>query len=281
MGGVWARRFGAVLVMAACGCRHSRCDLVEAEARAREAEANELRCALDGCKAQNMALQLEVNALRGGPGPVVSHFGPCPLKCIALGRQTGGHPSDQCRGDDALQVQVEPRDSEGHVVKVPGSSVLVQAVEISPEGLKRPLSAWEVPADELRFTWRTGLLSTGYVLTLPWKVWPTFDRLRVVAQLRLSDGRTFEADKDVTIRPAAAPGPVLPAPAPVAPPGVPSRPPGVPVLPTPLPVVPARPDGPALPLPPSTSDGPLPPSMWHAPPPEPAAELQRPVVRTP
>src|SRR5262249_56036998 len=59
-------------------------------------------------------------------------------------------------------------------------------------------------ADELRGTWGSGLLSTGYYVILPWKSWPASDKLRVVTQLVLPDGRVFEADKDVTIRPTPA-----------------------------------------------------------------------------
>src|SRR5207245_2700158 len=55
-----------------------------------------------------------------------------------------------------------------------------------------------------------GLFTSGYVVTLPWKSWPTCENLRVVARLVLSDGRAFEADKDVKIH--LAPG-VHPAPA--------------------------------------------------------------------
>lgn len=71
----------------------------------------------------------------------------------------------------------------------------------------------------------SGLLSTGYVLVLPWKVWPNNDKVRVVAQLRLPDGRLFEADKDVTVhvvpaekRPPPTEAPLLPPPHPLDPP---------------------------------------------------------------
>jgi hypothetical protein len=93
-------------------------------------------------------------------------------------------------------------------VKVPGSLV-VQALEITPEGGKRPLSTWEIPAEQLRRSWQSGLLSTGYTVVLPWKRCPTTEKLRVVAQFKLPDGRVFEADKDVTIH--VPPQPLQPA----------------------------------------------------------------------
>src|SRR5262249_32012155 len=100
---------------------------------------------------------------------------------------------------EALQVVLEPRDPDGQAIKAPGR-LTVTALQVSPEGLKIPLSTWEIAPDQLRRTWRNGLLSTGYYVVLPWKSWPTNPKLRVVAQFTLADGRIFEADKDVAIR---------------------------------------------------------------------------------
>jgi hypothetical protein len=131
---------------------------------------------------------------------------------VVLGRQTGGYDEDDCPGDEALQVVLEPRDGDGHALKAPGS-LRVVALQISPEGLKAPLCSWELSPEQLRRTWRSGLLRTGYYVILPWKAWPTSERLRVVAQFSLADGRHFEAEKDVTIRlPPPAYRKMLPAP---------------------------------------------------------------------
>jgi hypothetical protein len=216
----------SVLVCLA-GCRNS-CDLLEAELRTRELQLADLRSANDHLVAHNEALQHEIVVLRGGtplkPSPEEASQ-TYSLRSIVLGRQTGGLDEDGQPGDEALQVLVEPRDSDGHTIKAPGT-LIVQAVEITPAGLKKPLCSWEVSADSLRRSWKNGLLTTGYALVLPWKSWPTTDKVRVVAQFTLSDGRMFEAEKDVTVRvvPAAhrksippasgAPGegPVLPPP---------------------------------------------------------------------
>jgi hypothetical protein len=262
-----------VVLAAVAGC-HST-DPIEAELRAREMELREVRDELACSRVHNQSMAIELRALRGEgyPSGVPGDHPPpvYPVRSIVLGRQTGGHPSDHGPGDDALQVQVEPHDAEGHTIKVPGSALTVQAVEISAEGLKRPLSEWEVPAEELRNTWRSGLFSSGYSVTLPWKVWPTSDRLRVIAQLRLLDGRAFEADKDVSVH--LLPAPRHPAPAPAEVPTLPpprSVPPSKPVLPEPKPLAPDK--GPELP----PADVP-PPGVWHAPGPEPAAEMLHPV----
>jgi hypothetical protein len=206
------------------GCR-SNCDLVEAELRTREMQLADLRTERDHLHADNDALQREIAALRGGsptklsPEEASQTF---TLRNIVLGRQTGGLDDDGRPGDEALQVLVEPRDQDAHTVKVPGTLV-VRAVEITPEGLKKPLSSWQVTGDALRRSWKNGLLTSGYYLVLPWKVYPSNEKMRVVAEFILSDGRAFEAEKDVTVRlippghrppppPDTGSGPTLPPP---------------------------------------------------------------------
>ena len=221
----------AAAAVSALGCR-SNSDLVERELHARETDLAAAREEIDRCHAMNEGLQMELQALRGDPaacppgGCDKPAFAACPIRSLALGRQTGGRDGEASCGDEALQVVVQPLDPDNQPVKVPGSLV-IQALEITPAGLKQPLSSWQISDDELHRSWRSGLLSTGYVLVLPWKVWPTNDKVRVVAQFRLADGRLFEADKDVTVRvvPAEKRPPPPPIDAPVLPPPYPLDPP--------------------------------------------------------
>jgi hypothetical protein len=138
---------------------------------------------------------------------------------------------------------------------VPGTAI-VQVVEIGPDGIKRPLSSWDISQDQLRHSWKNGLLTTGYVLVLPWKVWPSTEKLRVTVQFRLADGRLFEADREVTVR--VAPINERPRPAPVI----------VPSVPAPEPLSPSPPKEISLPLPTRESK-------------EPAREMMRPPVIEP
>ncbi len=192
--------FSPVLLIVVGGCRS--CDRVQAELRARETDVRELREELDRCGVYNQTLQQEVQTLRGQLGvPSDGSVPPAayPVQRLVLGRQTGGRSNDICPGDDALQVQVEPHDPEGQAIKAPGQLV-VNAMEITSEGIKRPLSTWVIPPEQMRRSWKAGLLTTGYVFNLPWKVWPSTEKLRITAQFQLADGRVFEADRDVTVR---------------------------------------------------------------------------------
>jgi hypothetical protein len=92
-------------------------------------------------------------------------------------------------------------------------------------------------------------LTTGYLFTLPWKNWPTTEKLRVTAQFQLPDGRMFEADRDVTVRlipanqrPAVVPN-NTPEPAPPSSPP-PAKDGGPMLLPPPKRIEPAMPDTP-------------------------------------
>jgi hypothetical protein len=194
------------LSTAVIGCRSSgRRDLVEAELRARDEDLRVVRSELERTEAYNQYLQRELhNVQHSGPVPLDGAPLPdCRVKNISLGRQTGGYEADCVPGDEALQVVLEPRDADNHTIKAAGS-VQVQALEVMPEGTKKPLSVWQLSPEELRKTWKSGLLSTGYFMVLPWKSWPTTTKVRVVVQFLSEDRRLFEADKDVTVRVAPA-----------------------------------------------------------------------------
>jgi len=190
------------LSAAAIGCR-SCSDAVEAELRARDQDLRTVRSELERTEAYNQYLQRELHnvqhSVSGAPLPEGVPPPDCRVKSITLGRQTGGYNSDGIPGDEALQVVLEPRDPDNHTIKAAGA-LQVQALEVSQEGVKKPLSAWQVTPGELRKTWKSGLLTTGYFLVLPWKSWPTTAKVRVVVQFISEDQRLFEADKDVTVR---------------------------------------------------------------------------------
>ncbi|MBY0527795.1 MAG: hypothetical protein K2R98_30640 [Gemmataceae bacterium] len=187
----------------ASGCRRGSCDLVESELRHREQELAETRDALHRIEANNEALQRQLQDCAGSHSARAGGEYVVPIsaevKEIMLGRGTGGVGEGKCPGDDSIQVVVEPKDCDGHSIKAPGM-LRVAVLEVTSGGVKKPLSGWDLTQEQLRRTWKSGLLSTGYYVVLPWKTCPSTEKIRVVAQLILADGRVFEADKDVTIK---------------------------------------------------------------------------------
>jgi hypothetical protein len=264
----WPVGFLLGLSLLAAGCR--TCEPVESELRAREHDVSELREEVTRLQGVNDSLEHELQAVRQSSSAKISPelaaqtYG---VRSITLGRQTGGYDNDDCPGDEALQVVLEPHDPDGHTIKAPGS-LEVQALEITPEGLKKPLSSWIIPPDQLRRAWRNGLLSTAYFVILPWKDWPSCDKLRVVARFTLADGRVFEADRDVVVHLTA---PALRKPFPGEPGELPGLAPPEPETPLPLP---RKLEPPPMP------GGAAPAALWQSQPAAPlagAAQLLRPV----
>ena len=192
-----------VLALAFAGCRAPRSDLVEAELRTKDRLLRESREELERTRLINEALEREFMnrkaAELGQPQRTNSSAILAP-KDITLAAGTGGIDEDRMPGDEALMVVVVPRDEDGHPVRAVGV-LTVTASEIMPGGLKVPLSTWEVGAVDLRKSWKSGLLGSGYHVVLRWQKLPTQERLRVAVQLKLPDDRVYEADKDIPIRP--------------------------------------------------------------------------------
>jgi hypothetical protein len=208
----------ALAIGAAPGCRH-KSDLLENELRERDKQYREALDELGRAEHRTDAQQREIDALRKGamvtPEQAAQTFG---LKRITFGRGTGGVDNDSLPGDEALQVILEPRDTDDHIIKAP-ATFYVLAVEINQQGLKTPFCSWTVPPDKLRPSWKQGLLSTGYSLILPWTNFPQTENLRIVGRLVTADGRIYETDKDIRVhlvpgaprRPEGAPDCPIPA----------------------------------------------------------------------
>ena len=241
--------FGSLLL---AGCR-SR-ELVENELRARDTQYREALEELSRSETRTQTLERELEALRQGgaltPEQAAQISG---LRRIVLGRLTGGYDNDGLPGDEALQVVIEPRDISDHPVQTLGQAQ-VTALEVNLQGVKTPIDSWTVGAEQLRHSWKQGLLSTGYYLVLPWKVLPRSETVRVVVRFATADGRIYEADKDVRVR--LVPGRVPPMPPPEMLPSEPG-PVLVPALKQAYPNVPV--------------------GQWYVPPLDSAVELGRPI----
>jgi len=186
------------LLLLISGCR-SRSDLVEAELRTKDRMLREAQGELDRSRMINESLEREF--LRTHQGlPPAENSALLPPKDITLGSGTGGINYDRLGADENLEVVLVPRDEDGNPVRVVGA-LTISAWEILPGGVKVPLSSWDVSAADLRRTWKSGLLGSGYFVVLSWKKWPTQDRMRIAVQFALPDGRVYEADKDISIHP--------------------------------------------------------------------------------
>ncbi|OWK36981.1 hypothetical protein FRUB_07903 [Fimbriiglobus ruber] len=256
----------------------SRYDLLEAELRTREreltdarAEANHLRLLTQTYQRQLQGQGGPPGAFPGPPGVLPGQGGECvapsyrtdtgsvptlPLREILIGTGTGGVDEDRHPGDESLMVVISPRDDDGTIVKIP-ARVIVFAFEVSREGHKTPIGKWDVPPEQLRKTWRGGLLSSGYFVPLQWDQPPGTPKVRVAVRFITLDGKEYEADKDVTVRPLPGVGPHGP------PPG--SAPPPANELPPPSVSLPPRPG--TVAVPPGTEE--LPPPAARLLPPKP------------
>jgi len=240
---VWALAAG--LLSQAAGCRpNKRYDLLEAEIRTREHELANTRLQLEQAQNLNRAYaQQSPNA--APPSPHAPAY--IPVKEIALARGTGGVNDDSVPGDEGLMVVVVPKDEDGAAVKVP-ARLDIAAWEITPAGMKNPIGNWSVPAEKVRPTWRSGFISTGYFVAVPWQTYPSQERVRVAVRLTTLDGRAFETDRDIFVKlcqaprigPAGLPSTPVPPRAPGREPLLPDAlPPGVEELPPPIPITPA------------------------------------------
>jgi len=197
-----------LLCLLLCGCRSigkpdNRYDLLEAELRTRDRELQETRAERDQLRLLMTAYERQGQPAPGCPTPTFRPTTGVPtlaLQTVTLGQGTGGVDNDGRPGDETLMVVIVPKDDDGTAVKIPGQ-VMVQAYEVTREGLKSCIGQWNVSPEQLKKTWKSGLISSGYFVPLQWDKLPSTDRVRVVIRYQLLDRKEFEADKDVSVRP--------------------------------------------------------------------------------
>lgn len=205
----------AAVVLFLAGCKNSqKYDLIEAELRARNRELAEARAELEYYRGMSQVFQSHLArtadpAVPPGPVPVM------PLKEISLGPGTGGASLGTPGADDSFNVVLVPLDHDGSAVKVPGR-VVILAFEIADNGVKTQIGRWDIAPEMLRTKWRGGLLATGYYLQLQWDKPPTTGKIRVAARFTALDGRVYETDRDVSVRPLIGPSRIEELPPPAA-----------------------------------------------------------------
>jgi hypothetical protein len=186
------------------GCKNP-CELVERQNYQLEVALRDARAEVARTRAYNGMLEQQLSTVQpvppppppAPPGVRISSY---PVKSMTLTKQTGGINTDGHTGDDAVQLVLEPKDAEGHSAKTPGS-LFVELSEIASDGSTKAISNWLVPPEQMASRWRSGLFTNGYFVVLPWKTWPQSDKLKVAIKFAAPDGRTFEDQKDITIKP--------------------------------------------------------------------------------
>jgi hypothetical protein len=239
---VCALALGGVALLA--GCRGSgKYDGIEAELRTRNRELAEAQHALERSRELNRAYEQTRGTFPGATPPPLYYpaaSGGCSVREIALARGTGGVDDDAIPGDEYLMAVIVPTDDDKSPVKAPGKASIA-AWEYGADGVKQLIGTWELSPEQLRSTWKSGLLATGYFIPLQWQNFPTQSKVRVAVRLTTLDGKLFEADRDITVRPqvSAIPTtrqPLYPSPPPIGVP--PAIPPGYEQLPPPAGVEP-------------------------------------------
>lgn len=190
-------------------------DLVEADLRSQERHIQELKEQLERKEGAIHGLDLEVERLQQSAiknQPAGEPQAPGVIKEITLGRLTGGYRNNpRSLYDDSVQFLIEPKDADGHSIKMPGS-VHIELFEYPPNGVKVPLSAWDISARELRRSWDQPLFGgPAYRILVPFKALPANERMRVLVRFTTLDGKLFEAEKDFSIRlPGPGSAPIVP-----------------------------------------------------------------------
>lgn len=240
-------------------CRTAGKDRLETTIRQRDQRIVQLQEDMDKLAGYNLALQTEVRIMRGQPVPTsCDPFTPLyPVRSVVVGRATAPIDEDRVPGDEGVQVVLEPRDADGKLQRAPASGS-VTIMEVDSQGLKSPLGTWDFTPEQMRSSWKQGLLTSGFVLPCLWQATPKADRIKILASFTMEDGRRFEAEKDLAIKP-----PVDRMPANPSLPGL---------LPTPTPGVLDLPPGPARPAEPAPKPEALP-----TPKPAPAAAPKSPI----
>lgn len=244
-------------------CRSGGKDKLESTIRQRDQRIIQLQEDIDKLAGYNLALQTEVRIMRGQPLPSsCDPFTPLyPVRSVVVGRSTTPIDDDRLPGDEGVQVVLEPRDADGKLQRAPACAS-VTIVEVDGQGLKSPIGTWDYSAEQMRASWKQGLLTSGFVLNCLWQAPPKSERVKILASFTMEDGRRFEAEKELAIKPpvdrsGAMPGPatLLPPQGPVTP-GLLDLPAPQPSAPLPLPrmdplpgpkAVPAEPGKPAVP----------------------------------
>lgn len=121
------------------------------------------------------------------------------MRIVLNSRLTGGYDEDGQPGDEAIMVVVEPQNSAGEYVPLPGD---LSVVVIDPQSSEpmRELARWEFDASETVPWMKKSLLGRGVHLQLPWPNQPpSSERLKLFVRYRTPTGDELIAQREVRV----------------------------------------------------------------------------------
>lgn len=204
------------------GCRHAQ--LIEAELRyqnnrvyeletllaQRDAEIHTLQAQLAVYQVERPCDDCESSSCKPGAdcnSPTAEGIYKCgALSQIVLGSLTGGRNPDECGVPTGFAVMVIPQDYDGDAFKCPGNAE-VTLYQKEKNGRWTAIGTWEIGPAEIRKSWRSSLLGSGYQWNLPWQQMPTSPSLKVVVQFITLDGRVFDAEREFEVKLTGTPAP--------------------------------------------------------------------------
>jgi outer membrane murein-binding lipoprotein Lpp len=197
---------GAAALAAGCASR-GQLDILESRLRQQDDTITQLQNQVTTTQSQLQAAHRESTELRtqlaentrNARVEQVSALGQ--VEGIELNRYlTGGLDRDGKPGDEIFSAYVVPTDSQGNVVKAPGS-VAVTLFDLSKPEPQQRIGRWEYSAKDADALWHSGFLGSGYIIRQPWQQRPESANLLVHARLKTIDGRQFDTSQTIHIVP--------------------------------------------------------------------------------
>jgi hypothetical protein len=131
------------------------------------------------------------------------------VRRITLNRKlTGGRNADGQPGDEGVMVVVEPLDSAGELLEVPGE-ISVVLLDPAQEGEAARIARWDFTAEEAAEHLKRTPLGDGLHFDLRWPEGPPVNRmLNLYVRYKTAEGKQLQVEKQIEVNPqgmAAAP----------------------------------------------------------------------------
>jgi hypothetical protein len=120
---------------------------------------------------------------------------------ISLNRKlTGGHNVDGQPGDDGLMVVIEPLDSSGQLIEVPGE-VSVVVLDPAQEGEAARVARWDFTTEEAAQHIKRTPMGDGLHFDLRWPHGPPANRtLNLYVRFKTLEGKKLQLEKEIEVR---------------------------------------------------------------------------------